>query len=197
MSGPTAPPATCAVNANQLPSGEYAADWPMTTTSFAIANRFAVSVGVALGRTGLPLGDGGTTVGDAGDSDPLSLGVGEGVVVTTALPSTFATKTLEDEVPFSRPTTTSCFSVGDVQMLFAVTGTTTTVALLSIGAQSVEPVGQTVPMGLDVTIRVDPDSCGVDSAQTMGPMLFTWIGVGPGVPAETAALGKRLGMIPI
>jgi hypothetical protein len=121
MSGPTAPPATCAVKANHLPSGEYAADWPMTTTFLAIASRFAAAVGVALGGTGLPLGGGdpcvdavgeadslgGATVGDAGDWDALALGVGDAVVVTTALPSTFATKTLDDDVPFSRPTTTS------------------------------------------------------------------------------------------
>src|SRR5438105_3763767 len=169
MSGPTAPPATCAVNANHLPSGEYAADWPMTTTSFAIASRFAAAAGVALGETGVPLGDGdpcgeavgeadslgGTTVGDAGDWDALSLGFGEGLVVTTALPSTFATKTLDDVVPFSRPITTTCCLLGDDHTLDAATGTVTTVPLLSIGAHSVEPEGHTEPT-VDETILVVP-----------------------------------------
>jgi hypothetical protein len=81
-------------------------------------------------------------------------------------------------------------------MLFAATGTVTTVALPSIGAQSVEPGGHTVSTG-DVTIRVDSASCCGDSAQATGPTSFTLMGVGPGAPPEAAAVGTRVGTMAI
>ena len=56
MSGPFGRPTGRAENANHAPSGEYAADWPTTTTSLAIARiARAVAVGVPLG-TGDALG---------------------------------------------------------------------------------------------------------------------------------------------
>jgi len=128
----------------------------MTTTSLAIASRFAANDGDALGGTGLPLAEA-DGLADTGACDAVSLGEGDGDEVTTEVPSTFATKTLDDEVPFWEPTTTTCRLLGEDQMLVAATGTVTTVPVLSMGAQSVEPCGHTESTS-EVSIFVVPAS---------------------------------------
>src|SRR3954454_10485725 len=86
MSGPPDPSAGRAVNANHIPLGEYAADCPTRTTSFAI---WIGPPGDEDGVTGI---DGGGLdrsadgVGGAvGGVDGVSVGVGVGVFVGVAV----------------------------------------------------------------------------------------------------------------
>ena len=80
MSGPAEPSAGRAVKANQAPLGEYAADWPTSTTFWAIS--------IAPGVVGeeLTLTDGvGVTSGVGLGVRSGGVGVGFGVAVGTAV----------------------------------------------------------------------------------------------------------------
>src|SRR3954464_15753276 len=77
MSGPVEPSAGRAVKANQVPSGEYAADCPTTTTFFAICTRPCASGEGVIRTDGVGSPDGVAVAASVGSTDGVGLVAGD------------------------------------------------------------------------------------------------------------------------